>query len=143
MARDQINAFLGAGTSYQGTFSFQGTVRIDGDFHGEIESEGTLVVGKDAQLEGVFRVGQFVLNGTVRGEVVASKKTILHKESHFLGTLHTPVFVVEEGADIRGNVNMEPQPDEKLWAMKDVSEEENNTGPNAVEGLRENENVET
>ncbi len=107
MARDQINAFLGTGTNYEGKLSFQGSVRIDGDFHGEIESEGTLIVGKDARLEGAFRVGQFVLSGTVHGKVIAEKKTVLHKESHFLGTLHTPVLVVEEGAELRGRVNME------------------------------------
>ncbi len=107
MARDQINAFLGTGTNYEGKLSFQGSVRIDGDFHGEIESEGTLVVGKEARLEGTFRVGQFVLSGAVHGEVIAEKKTVLHEQSHFLGTLNTPVLVVEEGAELRGKVNME------------------------------------
>ncbi|MGX9366049.1 bactofilin family protein [Desulfoplanes sp. PS50] len=106
MARDQINAFLGAGTHYEGTLSFQGSVRIDGEFIGEIDSEGTLVVGKDARLEGVFKVGELVLSGTINGEVIAAKKAVLNKQSHFFGTLHTPLFVVEEGADMRGRVNM-------------------------------------
>ena len=44
MARDEINAFLGAGTVYQGQLSFQGAVRIDGNFVGEVHSEGTLIV---------------------------------------------------------------------------------------------------
>jgi len=106
MARDQINAFLGAGTHYEGILSFQGSVRIDGEFIGEIDSEGTLVVGKDARLEGVFKVGELVLSGTINGEVIAAKKAVLNKQSHFFGTLHTPLFVVEEGADMRGRVNM-------------------------------------
>jgi cytoskeletal protein CcmA (bactofilin family) len=106
MARDQINAFLGAGTHYEGNLSFQGSVRIDGEFIGEIDSEGTLVVGKDARLEGVFKVGELVLSGTINGEVIAAKKAVLNKQSHFFGTLHTPLFVVEEGADMRGRVNM-------------------------------------
>jgi|JTFO01.1.fsa_nt_gb cytoskeletal protein CcmA (bactofilin family) len=106
MARDQINAFLGAGTQYEGNLSFQGSVRIDGEFTGEIDSEGTLVVGQDARLEGVFKVGQLVLSGTIHGEVIATEKAVLNKQSHFFGTLNTPLFVVEEGADMRGRVNM-------------------------------------
>ena len=49
MARDEINAFLGSGTDYQGKLNFQGAVRIDGNFNGEVESEGTLVVGREAK----------------------------------------------------------------------------------------------
>jgi cytoskeletal protein CcmA (bactofilin family) len=126
MARDQINAFLGAGTHYEGNLSFQGSVRIDGEFHGKIDSEGTLVVGKDAQLEGVFKVGQLVLSGTIHGEVVAAKKAVLNKESHFFGTLNTPLFVVEEGADMRGRVNMhleENQPREISLVAEEMEDE--------------------
>ena len=48
MSREEINAFLGAGTVYQGKLTFQGAVRVDGVFSGEITSEGALIAGKDA-----------------------------------------------------------------------------------------------
>ena len=124
MARDQINAFLGAGTHYEGILSFQGSVRIDGEFIGEIDSEGTLVVGKDARLEGVFKVGELVLSGTINGEVIAAKKAVLNKQSHFSGTLHTPLLVVEEGADMRGRVNM-PKEESPTGGMLPSREEKN------------------
>ena len=38
MAKEEINAFLGAGTSYRGRLDFTGAVRIDGTFEGEVES---------------------------------------------------------------------------------------------------------
>ncbi len=106
MARDEINAFLGSGTDYQGKLNFQGAVRIDGNFSGEVESEGTLVVGKDAQVEGVLRIGQLVLSGKVTGEVYASDKAVLHKTANLQGNLVTPVLVVEEGAVLEGRVIM-------------------------------------
>jgi len=106
MARDEINAFLGSGTDYQGKLSFQGAVRIDGNFSGEVESEGTLVVGKDARVEGVLRIGQLVLSGKVTGEVFARDKAVLHKTANLQGNLVTPVLVVEEGAVLEGRVTM-------------------------------------
>ncbi|WP_027721831.1 bactofilin family protein [Maridesulfovibrio zosterae] len=106
MARDEINAFLGSGTDYQGKLNFQGAVRIDGNFNGEVESEGTLVVGKEARVQGVLRVGQLVLSGRVNGEVYASEKAVLHKTANLQGDLVTPVLVVEEGAVLEGRVTM-------------------------------------
>ncbi|CCO23338.1 bactofilin family protein [Maridesulfovibrio hydrothermalis] len=112
MAKDEINAFLGSGTDYQGKLNFQGAVRIDGNFNGEVESEGTLVVGKEARVEGVLKVGQLVLSGKVHGEVYASEKAVLHKTANLQGNLVTPVLVVEEGAVLEGRVTMSSTPSE-------------------------------
>ncbi len=106
MARDEINAFLGSGTDYQGKLNFQGAVRIDGNFNGEVESDGTLVVGREAKVEGVLRVGQLVLSGSVTGEVYAAEKAVLHKTANLQGNLVTPSLVVEEGAVLEGRVTM-------------------------------------
>jgi len=106
MAKDEINAFLGSGTDYQGKLNFQGAVRIDGNFNGEVESEGTLVVGKEARVEGVIKVGQLVLSGELNGEVCAAEKVVLHKTANLQGNLLTPVLVVEEGAVLEGRVTM-------------------------------------
>jgi cytoskeletal protein CcmA (bactofilin family) len=106
MAKDEINAFLGAGTAYQGKLHFQGAVRIDGTFRGEVESEGTLVVGQDAVVEGQIRVGQLVLSGNLQGEVEAREKVVLHGTAELTGNVRTPVLVVEEGAVLEGMLTM-------------------------------------
>jgi len=106
MARDEINAFLGSGTSYHGKLNFQGSVRIDGNFNGEVESKGTLVIGKDASVEGQVRVGQMIVSGHIQGEITASEKVVLHKTANLVGSLKTPVLVIEEGAVLEGEITM-------------------------------------
>ncbi|OIQ50252.1 Polymer-forming cytoskeletal [Pseudodesulfovibrio hydrargyri] len=106
MARDEINAFLGAGTNYHGKLHFQGAVRIDGNFQGEVVSEGTLVIGQDAVVEGQVQVGQLVLSGRIKGEVEAKNKVVLHKTANLQGNIRTPVLVVEEGAVLEGQLVM-------------------------------------
>lgn len=106
MAKDEINAFLGAGTSYTGKLNFQGSVRIDGNFTGEVESKGTLVIGKDAHVEGEIKVGQMIISGQIDGEIVAAEKVVLHKTANLVGSLKTPVLVIEEGAIIEGQITM-------------------------------------
>ncbi len=106
MARDEINAFLGTGTSYQGKLDFQGSVRIDGNFKGEVSSQGTLVIGKDANVQGTVNVGQLIISGKLEGEIVAKEKIVLHKTANIVGSLNTPVLVIEEGAVVEGQITM-------------------------------------
>jgi len=110
MAKDEINAFLGAGTSYEGKLHFEGSVRIDGTFQGEVSSEGTLVVGQDAKVQGLIHVGQLVLSGALRGTVEAREKVVLHRSAHLVGCVSTPSLVMEEGAVLEGRVSMGTEP---------------------------------
>lgn len=103
---NELNAFLGAGTEYKGRLDFTGTVRIDGSFHGEISSTGSLVLGKDAVIQGEVHVDTLISNGSIKGDVHAATKAVLQKNSVLDGSLRTPALVVEEGASIEGNVEM-------------------------------------
>ena len=109
MAKDDITAFLGSGTIYNGQLNFVGSVRIDGQFTGEITSEGTLILGKDAKVEGNIHVNQLVLSGTLHGDVVVTGKTILHKSANLTGNLATKLLIMEEGAQLQGQITMNPE----------------------------------
>jgi len=107
MSKEEINAFLGASTVYTGKLSFQGAVRIDGAFSGEIESDGVLIVGKDARIDGRINVGEFILSGSFSGEVYATRRVTVHKSGVFTGSLYSPAMVLEEGARLEGDVHMQ------------------------------------
>jgi len=106
MAKDEINAFLGPGTTYEGKLLFHGAVRIDGTFLGRIDSQGTLIVGQDAKIDGEIVVGSLILSGHFHGKVNAENKVILHKTARLQGSLRTPVLIVEEGAVLDGEIMM-------------------------------------
>ena len=109
MARDDINAFLGAGTVFVGTLNFQGAVRIDGAYSGDIQSDGALIAGKDSKIDGKVNVGEFSLAGNFVGEVFAKRRVIIHKGGVFKGSVHSPALVVEEGAVLDGTIIMAEQ----------------------------------
>lgn len=109
MARDEINAFLGSGTIYTGDLSFEGAVRIDGIFSGNITSNGTLIVGQGAKVNGKIKVGSIVVNGNVEGEVNVTQRAVLHKTAVLLGTLTAKLLVMEEGAMLDGDLHMNQQ----------------------------------
>lgn len=107
MSKDEINAFLGSGTAYEGKLTFQGAVRIDGHFSGEIISEGSLIIGKDALIEGTIDVGEFILSGTFKGDALVRRRSVFHKLGVFNGTLSSPALLVEDGALFNGTLSMQ------------------------------------
>ena len=112
MSREEINAFLGAGTVYPCKLTFQGAVRVDGVFSGEISSEGALIAGKDAVIEARLDVGELILSGTFTGQVFAKRRVTVHKGGVLTGTVVSPALVVEEGAVIEGDIHMRTNPQE-------------------------------
>ena len=120
MARDEINAFLGSGTVYNGELTFEGAVRIDGIFKGSITSEGTLIIGQGAKVTGNLKVGSLVVSGFVEGDVVVANKAVLHKSAQVQGKLSTKLLVMEEGATLDGDLAMNLKAQSKD-AVNDIS----------------------
>jgi len=107
MGKHDINAFLGAGTCFHGRLTFEGVVRIDGEFEGDVESSGVLVVGRGARVAGTLVLGQLQCDGLVTAEVTASAKVVVHASGRVMGTVRAPALVVEEGGRIDGEVSMD------------------------------------
>lgn len=105
MARDEI-AYLGSDTIYEGKLSFKGTVRIEGKFTGDIISDGTLNIGKDAQVQGTLAVGELLLSGRFLGDAIIKRRTVVYSSGIMEGNLQTPKLLTEEGAIIEGQIMM-------------------------------------
>ncbi|MBF0318620.1 MAG: polymer-forming cytoskeletal protein [Nitrospirae bacterium] len=102
----KINGFIGRGVNLVGKLSFDGILRIDGKFQGEIDAAGTLVVGEDAVLESMIRVGTALISGEVRGIVEAANKVEIMSAGRMFGDIRTPAIVIYKGAVFEGNCEM-------------------------------------
>ena len=105
--RDDINAFLGKDTSFDGKLSFSGAVRIDGHFKGEIVTEGTLIVGESAVVESDIRVSHIIISGEIRGNIVADSRIEIHTPGKVFGNIEGPIIVIDEGVVFDGNCKMQ------------------------------------
>jgi len=105
--KEEINAFLGKDTEFEGKFSFTGAVRIDGKFTGEIESSGTLIVGETATIESQIHVADMIISGEVHGDVVAENKLEISVPGKLFGNIQTPKLVIEEGVIFEGKCKMQ------------------------------------
>jgi cytoskeletal protein CcmA (bactofilin family) len=105
-----LNAFLGEGTSFKGTLTFEGTVRIDGKLEGEIFTKDTLVVGEAAQVAAAIHTGVVEISGTVTGNITAERKVEIHANGRLFGNISTPSLVIEEGVIFEGSCTMGQRP---------------------------------
>ena len=105
--RDDINAFLGSNTEFEGKLSFTGTVRIDGRFKGEICTEGTLIVGETALIQSNVHVTHIIISGEIRGNIVADKRIEIHAPGKVFGNIQAPTVVIDEGVIFEGNCRMQ------------------------------------
>jgi cytoskeletal protein CcmA (bactofilin family) len=105
--KDEINAFLGVNTEFEGKLSFTGAVRVDGRFKGEIITKGTLIVGELAVIESNVFASHIIVNGEIRGNVTAEERMEIHASGKVSGNIQTPVLVIDEGVVFNGNCSME------------------------------------
>ena len=117
--RDEINAFLGKNTEFEGKLSFSGAVRIDGRFKGEIFTEGTLIVGETAVIESEVHVSHVIISGEIRGNIMAEKRIEIHAPGKVYGNIQAPVVVIDEGVIFEGNCRMlkSKEPEDKKLAV--------------------------
>ncbi len=101
-----ITALLGPGTRFEGKLHFDGCVRIDGIFRGEIRSEDTLIVGEGAEIDGTITVATVIVRGKIQGDIFAKTSIELFAPGVVIGDVTTPEFAVERGARFDGRCMM-------------------------------------
>lgn len=111
----EIHALMGRGTEFEGVLSFEGRVRIDGAFKGEIYSDGILILGDGAEVEAQIEVGTLIVRGgSLRGNVVARQLIEIHAEGSVRGDITAPQIDIDKGSVFEGKCTMASPPEEPV-----------------------------
>jgi cytoskeletal protein CcmA (bactofilin family) len=98
----QLTALLDYGASFEGRLTFEGTVRIGGQFKGEIFTQDTLVINPGAKVEAQIEADIVIISGHVVGNVFARRRVIMHPPAVFRGTVTSPSLRIDEGVMFEG-----------------------------------------
>ena len=127
----KMNSIIGKGCKVTGTIDVQdGTLRIDGDFEGNVNCPGgTVVIGKGGTVKADIKVSSAIVGGTVHGNIDAREKIELQAGSRLEGDIKTRRLVIDEGVFFEGSCRMSPdgkhvsnQPAPQPEAKKDEKE---------------------
>jgi len=102
----QIKAYMGEDTVFNGSLTFEGTVRIDGKFEGQVHTDDTLIVGETGHLMAEISAGTVICMGRVEGTIMASKKVEIHANSRVVGNVKSPALYIELGGILDGSCDM-------------------------------------
>jgi cytoskeletal protein CcmA (bactofilin family) len=106
-AKGQLNALLGKGSEFEGKLTFEGEVRIDGKFSGQILTKDTLTVGEGARVMADITAGVVIVSGTVEGNIKAIQLVELHAPARVKGSIEAPSMSMEKGVVFEGTTKME------------------------------------
>jgi len=124
-----IKAYMGEYTVFKGALSFEGTVRIDGKFEGQVHTTDTLIIGETGDIAADIEAGMVICKGKIKGTIIAAQKIEMHASSKIMGNVQTPVLNIEPGAVLDGNCDMSGKEGKKI--IKLIKEDGKEKGASA------------
>lgn len=101
-----IRSLIGEGTVIQGTLSFSGGLRIDGEVQGDVVADAgstsILVISEKAKVIGTVKAGHVIINGAVVGPIESSVLLELQPKAHIQGDVVYEALEMHQGATIEG-----------------------------------------
>lgn len=108
---ERVTSVLGPGIQWQGSLQGSGGVRIEGSFEGDLSIKGLVVVGQSGQVNTEkLNANTVIVAGLVRGNINAERLEI-RSTGKVWGDVRVIAFSTEEGAFLRGQVQMEEKMD--------------------------------
>jgi cytoskeletal protein CcmA (bactofilin family) len=119
----ELNASLGRGSEFEGKLAFEGKVRIDGNFTGEISTNDTLHIGEGAKVSAEINCGTVIVEGEVVGNIKATGAVELHRPAKVRGDITSPSLSVEKGVIFEGRSKMESLDASNVVNLRAASED--------------------
>src|SRR3954463_2755775 len=98
----EVHTLLGKGSEFEGKLTFEGQVRIDGKFSGQIFTKDTLVIGDGARVNAEINAGTVIVNGVVEGNIRATQIIELHQPGRVKGNIEAPSLSMDKGVIFEG-----------------------------------------
>ncbi|MCL1999008.1 MAG: polymer-forming cytoskeletal protein [Turicibacter sp.] len=108
------------------------SVRIDGVFLGNVDLDGSLILGETGSIEGTIRAKYIVVAGLVRGNIECEGVLHISPTARVNGDIKTNSIIVDEGGQLNGRYQVG-----EATAM--VSSETQPLLSNTIPGLRNDE----
>jgi len=102
MAEHSGKDILSSDVEIKGSIKFQKELLIDGKVEGEINSDGVLTIGENADIRGEIKTKSITVYGKVHGNITVAERCELKSKCTLQGDLKAARLVIEEGATFIG-----------------------------------------
>jgi cytoskeletal protein CcmA (bactofilin family) len=102
MAEHSGKDVLSSDVEIKGSIKFQKELLIDGKVEGEINSDGVLTIGENADIRGEIKTKSITVYGKVHGNITVAERCELKSKCTLQGDLKAARLVIEDGATFIG-----------------------------------------
>ena len=112
-ARDQ-KTIIGEHISIEGSIRGEEDLQIEGSMKGNIELEKhNFIVGASGQVDGEITARNVSVSGEFKGNIKSHEKVEITREADFYGEIKAKSISVEDGAYIKGVIELDREPNRK------------------------------
>jgi cytoskeletal protein CcmA (bactofilin family) len=97
---------IGENVTIKGTLSFQRLLRVDGNFEGELQSQGKLIIGPQGSVKAHINLDEAFISGKVEGNICVKNRLVLRGRAEISGNITAGSLSVDEGVVIEGHVKV-------------------------------------
>ncbi|MGA8677180.1 MAG: polymer-forming cytoskeletal protein [Candidatus Acidiferrales bacterium] len=98
---------IGAGLKIRGDISGNSNLVIEGDVQGKVQmTNGRVTVAASGHVNADIEASEISIDGHVQGNLMATENVRLGATSHVQGSILTRRIAIEDGASLRGKVEM-------------------------------------
>ena len=119
-----VSSILSSEVKFIGDLDAKGSIRIDGEFEGKINSTDTVIVGKGGSVKGEIHAVHAIVSGTLEGNIFAKKKVELESGSRLIGDVESMSLVIEDGVFFEGRSRMRKEGEDFAAKPRIVKREE-------------------
>lgn len=104
----KLDTIVGPGSILKGDLTSKGTVKVDGQFEGNVTAD-CLVIGEAGKLTGDVTVREIVIGGIVTGNIHAADGVDILRKGEVCGDIFAARLTIAEGGHFDGRSTMQHQ----------------------------------
>jgi cytoskeletal protein CcmA (bactofilin family) len=123
---DRIDTIIGKDTTFNGSITGKGAIRLDGTIEGDMIRHGDVIVGETGLIRANISARHVTVAGIVEGNISAEGKIELIGSGKIFGNIEAENLVINEGSIFRGTCTMrDPKLDDVHPKANELIESEN------------------
>jgi cytoskeletal protein CcmA (bactofilin family) len=103
---EDVESTIGEHTTVDGTFKSESSIRILGSVQGEVESQRSVLVEAQANVNAKVTASAVTVAGQVNGQIYCSGRVEILPSGRVVGEINASVLVMQEGAYFEGHLKM-------------------------------------
>lgn len=102
------DTLIGQGTLVEGKMICEASLRIEGEYRGDIECKGDVIIGECGVARSNITARDVTVAGRVFGDILTKGRLIITPSGQLTGNIAAHTLIIQDGGMINGTCKMEP-----------------------------------